>query len=179
MKIILIGVQGSGKSTQGNLLSKKLSVPYVSMGSIFRDIASKDSSLGREIKNTMNEGFLIPDEKTIEVLRDYLSSPEYSSGYILDGFPRTVVQAKAFESGIDRAVYLELSDEIALKRISERSEKRDDETPGAIKKRIDSFHKFTEPVLHHLEDKGILIRVDGEQSVEKIHQHIIKELGIA
>ena len=84
MKLILIGIQGAGKSTQGNILSKKLGLPYLSTGHIFRTIAMEKTPMGRYIKEVMNAGFLIPDEKTLEVVSEYLSRPEYEKGYIVE-----------------------------------------------------------------------------------------------
>src|SRR3972149_7551513 len=106
MKIVLIGIQGSGKSTQGNLLSIKLSVPYLSTGHIFREIAKEHTTLGRYVKETINAGILIPDEKVIAIVNEYLQQDEYKNGYILDGFPRTAVQAKEFSNDIDSVMYL-------------------------------------------------------------------------
>ena len=80
MKIILIGIQGSGKSTQGNLLSKKLNIPYLSSGHIFREMAKEKTPIGRYIKETMNAGFLISDEKTLEIVQEYLGRDEYKNG---------------------------------------------------------------------------------------------------
>ncbi len=178
MKIILIGIQGSGKSTQGNLLSKKLGVPYLSTGHIFRALAKEKTKLGRHIKETMNAGYLIPDDKTITIVSKYLRRSEYQKGYILDGFPRTLVQAKAFKNGIDKVIYFKVSDKEALHRISFRNgEAREDETPSAVHKRIESFHKFTEPVLEFYRKKGVLVEVDGEKSIEEIHKEIISHLG--
>ncbi|HSX40512.1 MAG TPA: nucleoside monophosphate kinase [Candidatus Saccharimonadales bacterium] len=179
MKIILIGIQGAGKSTQGKLLSEKLSVPYLSTGHIFRDLAKEHTPLGRQIKVTMNAGFLISDAQTLKIVSEYLCRAEYKKGYILDGFPRTLTQAKAFKNGVDKVVYLKISDKEALWRISGRdeSEGREDETLMAIRKRIESFHKFTEPVLEHYREKGILLEVDGEQKIEHIHGEILRGLG--
>jgi adenylate kinase len=177
MKIILIGIQGSGKSTQGILLSKSLGVPYLSTGHIFRDLAREKTPLGRQIKLVMNAGLLISDQKTLKIVSDYLARPEYQNGYIIDGFPRTINQVENFKNGIDLAVYLEISDKEALWRISGREEVREDETLLAIRKRIDSFHKFTDPVIEHYRQKGILVEIDGEQLVEEIHKQILKALG--
>lgn len=177
MKIILIGIQGSGKSTQGNLLSKKLGVPYLSTGHIFRELAKERTPLGRHIKEVMNAGYLISDRKTLEIVSDYLKRPEYEKGYILDGFPRTLVQAKHFENGIDFVIYLEVSDEEALRRISFRNgEGRDDEAPKAIQRRISLFHKLTKPVLEYYRHKGRLININGKQSIDDIHKEILNKV---
>lgn len=180
MKIILIGIQGAGKSTQGNLLRDKLNIPYLSTGHIFREMAKEKTSLGRYIKEIMNAGFLIPDEKTVGIVSEYLKRPEYSKGYILDGFPRTIDQVKKFENGVDRVVYLRVSDKEALWRLSyrngENNEVREDETLTAIRRRIELFHQLTEPVLEHYREKGILIEIDGEKSIEDIHKEILEKI---
>lgn len=178
MKIVLVGIQGSGKSTQGNLLARKLSIPYLSTGHIFRELAHEHTPLGRYIKEIMNAGYLIPDKKTLEIVSDYLKRPEYQRGYILDGFPRTKTQAKSFRNGIDKVFYLKVSDEEALHRLSLRNDSREDEAPLALRRRLELFHKSTEPVLEYYREKGILHEVEGKQSVEQIHNEICKALGI-
>lgn len=177
MKIILMGIQGSGKSTQGTLLSKKLGVSYLSTGHIFRMLSQERSKMGRYIKEVMNAGYLIPDRKTLSIVSDYLARPEYQKGYILDGFPRTLAQVKAFKNGIDYVIYLKVSDREALWRLSYRSgENREDETLVALRKRIELFHRFTEPVLDFYREKGILIEVDGEKKIEEIHEEIMEKI---
>lgn len=172
MKIVLIGVQGSGKSTQGNLLSEKLGVPYLSTGHIFREIAKEHTPIGRYIKETMNAGYLIPDDKTLEIVNEYLSRPEYEKGYILDGFPRTETQAKAFKNGIDAVLHIKVSDDEARKRLSLRDDDREDATTKALMKRIELFHRFTEPVLEFYDKKGKLFEVNGERDIEEIQNDI-------
>src|SRR5258708_4961232 len=176
MKIILIGIQGAGKSTQGNLLSEKLGLHYLSTGHIFREIAKEKTPAGRYIKETMNAGILISDEKTIEIVNEYLSRPEYDKGYIMDGFPRTIVQTEAFKEKIDKVIYLKVSDKEALWRIAGRQDNREDETLQAIKKRIALFHEFTEPVIDFYRKKGLLAEVDGEKSIEEINKEIMENL---
>lgn len=177
MKIILIGIQGAGKSTQGNLLSQGLGIPYLSTGHIFRELAKEKSSLGRYIKETMNAGYLIPDDKTVEIVSQYLKRPEYKKGYILDGFPRTLEQVSKFENGVDRVIYLKVSDREALWRLSYRNgDGREDETLAAIRKRIELFHKLTEPVLDFYRKKNMLVEVDGERSIEEIFKEILEKI---
>lgn len=178
MKLILIGIQGSGKSTQGNLLSEKLSIPYLSTGHIFREMAKEKTPIGRYIKETINAGFLISDEKTLSIVTEYLSRPEYKNGYILDGFPRTVKQAEDFANGIKAVFYLKVSDKEALWRLAGRDEEgiREDNTLKAIIKRINLFHQKTEPVIDYYRKKGLLFELDGEKKIEEIQSEILDML---
>lgn len=176
MKIILIGIQGAGKSTQGNILSEKLKIPYLSTGHIFREMAKEKTPEGRYIKETINAGYLIPDDKTLQIVSEYLHRSEYQQGYILDGFPRTTVQAETFENGINKVIYLKVSDKEALWRLSGRDDERLDTTLKAIRKRIDLFHEVTLPVLDFYKQKGILIEINGEQSIEEINKEILSKL---
>lgn len=175
MKIVLVGIQGSGKSTQGNLLSEKIGVPYLSTGHIFRKLAKERSEVGRYIKETMAAGYLIPDEKTLEIVDEYLGREEYKRGYILDGFPRTVVQAQAFKEHIDKVIYLKVSDQEALRRLTGQKD-RPDANSKAIQKRIELFHTLTEPVIDYYRKKGLLVEIDGEKTIEEIHRGILKGL---
>lgn len=178
MKIVLTGIQGSGKSTQGNLLEKQLKLPYLSTGHIFRRIAKEKTSLGKYIKTVMNAGVLIPDDKTIEIVNSYLSRPEYKRGYILDGFPRTLEQAKRFKNHVDKVILVDIPDKEALWRLAYRNDAdRSDNTIQALRKRIDSFHKSTEPVLEFYRKKKKLLEVDGTQSIEEVNDEILKSLG--
>ncbi len=176
MKIILIGIQGSGKSTQGNLLAESLKLPYLSTGHIFREMAKEKTPEGRYIKETINAGFLIPDHRTYEIVKEYLSRSEYQKGYILDGFPRTVKQAEEFKDEIDYVFYFKVSDKEALWRISGRDDERDDETLQAIRRRIAQFHEVTEPVLDYYRKKRLLVDMDGEETIERIHKDIMRVL---
>lgn len=177
MKLVLTGIQGSGKSTQGNLLSKQLGLPYLSTGHIFRQIAKEKTKLGKYVKLVMNAGLLIPDDKTIEIVNSYISRPEYKRGYIIDGFPRTLNQAKHFKNNVDRVIYLEIPDKEALWRLSYRDEDREDETLDALRKRIDLFHKLTEPVLKYYDKQGKLVTIDGTKNIKEVNEEILKSLG--
>lgn len=174
-----MGIQGSGKSTQGSLLSEKLGIPYLSSGHIFRDIAKEITPWGRYVKETLNAGYLISDEKTVPIIEEYLSKPEYAKGYILDGFPRTFPQAEAFRNNVDKVFYLKVSDKEALWRLSDRLDEgvREDNTLQAIRKRIKLFHDLTEPVLDYYRKLNRLIEVDGEKSIEDVHKEILSHVN--
>ena len=178
MKLILIGIQGAGKSTQGNMLSEAFNVPYLSSGHIFREMAKEKTKLGRWLKETLNAGALVPDDTTLEIVLTYLEKPEYEKGYILDGFPRTLVQAREFTNGTgpDKAILIDVSDKEALWRISGRVSDRDDETLQAIRKRIELFHEYTQPVIEFYQEQGKLISVDGEQEVDDVFAQIMEKL---
>lgn len=180
MKLVLIGIQGSGKSTQGNLLSKKFKIPYLSSGHIFRQMAKEKTPWGRYVKETINAGVLMPDKKTTEIVEEYLKKDAYKNGYILDGFPRTTRQAKYFDTDIKKVIYLDVSDKESLWRLSGRFEKgiREDNTLQALRKRIDSFHKLTEPVLNYYKKKKMLLEIDGEREIKVIFRDILKKLNV-
>lgn len=176
MRIVLIGIQGAGKSTQGVLLSEKFGIPYLSSGHIFREMAKEKTNLGRWLKETLNSGALVPDKETLEIVLTYLEKPEYAKGYILDGFPRTVVQAEAFNGSIDKVVYMNVSAREALWRISGREQLREDETLAAIRKRIELFFSVTMPVVDYYRNINKLVEVDGEVPVEAVFADIVAKL---
>ncbi len=127
MNIILLGAPGSGKGTQAEMLSKTYGIPHVSTGDILREEVMKGTPLGEKVKTYMNRGELVPDELVIEILKNRLQEPDCKKGFILDGFPRTLKQAKALdvilsEVGlkIDAVVYIDVADEEIIRRLSLR-----------------------------------------------------------
>jgi adenylate kinase len=177
MKLVLIGIPGAGKSTQGNLLSKQLDIPYLSTGHIFRDLAKEKTQMGRYVKELINSGALIPDDKVIPIVNSYLKRREYKKGYILDGFPRTVEQSKQFTNHVDKVIYLKVPDKEALWRLAYRNEERNDNTVAAVAKRIEVFHNVTKPVIEFYKNDGRLIVIDGTQSIEEINDELLGQLG--
>jgi len=124
MKIILFGPPGAGKGTQAKIMSERLRLPHISTGDILRQEVKGATPLGREAKGYMESGKLVPDALVTEMVKKRLGQPDTSQGFILDGFPRTAVQAKALDGmlpgGVDRAVYLKTSEETVLQRLTGR-----------------------------------------------------------
>jgi adenylate kinase len=122
MKIIMLGPQGSGKGTYASRLSPILGVPHISTGDIFRENIREKTELGKKVEGYLQSGKLVPDEITLEIIKDRLSTPDCENGFILDGFPRTLKQAKELEkiTTPDHVIYLNVPEWLLLKRLSSR-----------------------------------------------------------
>ena len=122
MNIVLLGPPGAGKGTLAALLKKELDVPHISTGDIFRSNIKEGTELGKKVQGILASGGLVPDEVTIEMVRDRLKNDDTASGYILDGFPRTIAQAEALDTmdEIDAVINFVLDDEEVVKRLSGR-----------------------------------------------------------
>ena len=127
MKIIMLGAPGAGKGTQAKMIAEKYSVPHISTGDIFRANIKNGTELGVEAKKYMDQGLLVPDELTVKILLDRVAKDDCANGYVLDGFPRTIPQAKVLDNAltemgdaIDFAVNVDVPDENIVKRMSGR-----------------------------------------------------------
>ncbi len=172
MNVIIMGPQGSGKSTQAEILANKLRVPHIETGKIYRDLKNTDSDIGRKIKTTLDAGELVDDATTFEIIDQHLS--EIKDGFVIDGFPRTQVQAKRDLFPIDAVIFLRLGNEEATKRLLLRG--REDDTPELIAERLKLYHEQTEPILSYYREAGKLIEVNGEKTIEDISKDIAKEI---
>lgn len=176
MKIVLIGPQGSGKSTQGKLLAEYLKIPFISMGDIFRNIAQEASEEGKRIKQIQESGQLIDDQTTIDLIKKRLQSSDCANGFILDGFPRTLEQANSAEDlGFDKVLYFKLSQQEVLERLLKRG--RVDDTEDSIKVRLVLYFQQTEPLIEYFKNKGILIEIEGVGEVDSIQTRIRQEFS--
>ncbi len=170
MNIIIMGPQGSGKTTQAQILAEKIKIPLVVMGNIFRELAKEDSDRGREIKEILEKGQLVSDDKTIDIVNNHPLEPNCANGFVLDGFPRNLVQAQGLTKKIDKVFYIKIQDAVSLKRLLLRG--RADDTEETIANRLSIYHEETEPVLNFYRKQGILIEIDGERTVEEISGEI-------
>lgn len=123
MKLILLGAPGAGKGTQAEVISERLHIPTISTGSIIREALKSGTELGRQAKEYMDSGRLVPDEIVIGIIQDRLAQDDCQNGFILDGFPRTIPQAEALDRmgvAIDRVIDIEVADETIARRVSGR-----------------------------------------------------------
>jgi adenylate kinase len=178
MRILILGPQGSGKGTQAKRIAAAYDVPHVATGDMFRAAVAEDRELGRRVAPILEEGGLVPDDLTIDLIRERLAEED---GFVLDGFPRTMAQAEALDSMLDEigkpldaVILLQVSDEVATRRLCERAaqEGRADDSPEAIANRLRLYHELTELVVDRYQLQGIEVIVDGEQTVDAVFASI-------
>ncbi|MFH1187529.1 MAG: nucleoside monophosphate kinase [bacterium] len=208
-KIIFFGPQASGKGTQADFLSKELNLPNISVGNLFRNNIKNQTEIGKIAQSYINDGNLVPPKFVNEMTISRLKEPDCKNGFILDGYPRNVEQFEAFEkfTKITHAIEIWISDEEAIKRLGGRRSCvcgevyhikykppkvdgicdkcggklsiRDDDTPEAIKVRLKIYHEETEPVIKIYQEAGVLIKIDGEKSIEDVSKEVAKEIWLS
>lgn len=179
MNIILFGAPGAGKGTQAKLLQDKYSIPHLSTGDIFRSAIKNETPLGVKVKAILDEGKLVPDDIVVGLVADELKKPKYENGFILDGFPRTVPQAEAFDKiaedqdkAIDAFVVLTVPENELVSRILSRGQGRADDTEEKIKTRLEVYHNETKPVQNYYDSKGLVKEIDGIGTIDEIFERI-------
>lgn len=175
IRLVMFGPPGAGKGTQAKQLSAHYGVPHISVGAMLRDHIGKGSELGKKAKKYVEKGELVPDELMMGMLRETLQGA--SSGYILDGFPRSEEQAEILsklleelDQRLNAVIYLNVPDEVVLDRLLSRG--REDDTREVIEKRLQVFNEVTRPVLDYYQGNNLLIRIDGVGSVDQVQQKI-------
>lgn len=183
MRIILFGPPGAGKGTQAKLLEESLQVPQLSTGDMFRSAIKNQTPLGVKVKAILDSGKLVSDEVVVEMVQETIAKSEYSKGYILDGFPRTVAQAEAFDAlladrgeKVDAFVAMEVPEEELVNRLVNRGQGREDDTPEKIKVRLKVYDNETAPVMEHYRKKGMFKSVNGLGTVEEIQQRLLEAI---
>ncbi|HRK98321.1 MAG TPA: adenylate kinase [Alphaproteobacteria bacterium] len=179
MNIILMGPPGAGKGTQAKLLEQTRGLKQLSTGDMLRAEIAAQSPLGQKVKAIMDSGALVSDEIMIEMISARIDQPDCAKGFILDGFPRTVIQAQALDvmlhqKGKDLNAVIQLSvDENALlarieKRVAEGGTIRADDNAETLKKRLEAYRAQTAPILPYYEGKGMLQTVDGMAGIDAV-----------
>lgn len=174
VKIIFLGSQGSGKSTQAKLLASKLGLPWIEMGQILRQRSAEKDKDAQEIKKALEAGDLVSDKLVVKTLSNRLTKADCLGGYVLDGYPRNFAQLEALDPAVDDVFYVRVSDSEAIKRLMKRG--RIDDTFNVVSRRLELYHKLTEPLLEYFRQKGILEEIDGEREAEDIAKEISQKV---
>jgi adenylate kinase len=181
----MLGPQGSGKGTQAKKISDAYDIPHIATGDMFRAAIAEGSELGKRVEPLLASGQLVPDETTIELIRERLSRDDAQEGFVLDGFPRNLAQAEALDAMLEEigqplsiVLLLELADEAARERLAKRAllEGRADDQPEAIDRRLRSYHEQTEPVVEHYRATGKLVNMHAERPIEEVWAEIADAL---
>jgi adenylate kinase len=182
MRIVLLGAPGSGKGTQGRALAERLSVPYIGSGDLLRARAAGGGEPGSRLAAVLDRGDLVTDDAALDAVRDALAHAEAAGGYVLDGFPRTVGQARDLDAVAppDAVVYLAVPDAVVRRRLAGRAPGgRRDDVAATIERRLDEFHRQIEPLLDFYRRRGILITVDADQAPDAVTAAIVEALDVA
>jgi adenylate kinase len=213
LNLVLLGPPGSGKGTQGERLNEDLRLPYYATGDILRGAVRDETELGREAKEYMDRGDLVPDEVIVGVIADRIDSTEARDGFILDGFPRTTPQAEALDaklSELGRAVtgvlLIDVSDDEVVRRLGGRRTceenghvfhvefeppkqegicdidgspliVRDDDKPEVIRKRLETYHEKTKPLVSYYDNRSVLRRIAGEAAPDEVAEQVRRTLA--
>jgi len=212
MNIILLGPQGSGKGTQAEMLVKKYGMNYVEMGNILRSIAASDNQYAGVVKKTIDKGDMVEDEYVRLIAWDHINKQDKEKGFLFDGYPRSMPQyehlqdmLRKFGKKIDRLIYLNISQEESVRRLSARRIckkcgeiynlitnppvtagecdkckgeliQREDDQPEAIRHRLQLFSERTEPILERARQENILMEINGERPIEQIYEEIVSRI---
>ncbi len=176
-RLIFFGPPGAGKGTQAQALSEACQIPHIATGDILRSAIAQQTEVGQKAKSYVDNGDLVPDEVLAALVRDRLQQPDAEAGWILDGFPRTLNQAKFFDqllselnSAYDLVIYLNVPDEVLMERLLARGRK--DDTKETIRHRLDVFHNQTETLIHFYQQRNHFLQVDGNQPLPKVTERI-------
>lgn len=204
MNIILLGAPGAGKGTQASKIAKKYNILHISTGDIFRKNIKEQTPVGVKAKEYMDKGQLVPDEIVVEIVRNRLSEPDCKGGYLLDGFPRTAMQAEelAKTAAIDAVINIDINLNLLMKRLTGRrvcSEcgesfhvdtlqgdecescggalfQREDDREATVKSRLDVYEKQTKPLIEYYKAQGLLKNVDGNGSIDEVFGRVSEQL---
>jgi len=203
MKILLIGPPASGKGTIGELLSSKLKMPVISGGDLLRALPTTHPRY-KELHEKMDKGDLAPSDLIAGLLKERVQHEDCSKGYILDGWARKLDNLQYFDPGFDLVLFLHISEDTVVRRVSGRRmcladgeiyniytmtpdqllkcdsdfTQREDDKEDVVRERLKVYHEETQPVIEYFKKQGVLIEIDAEPSPEEIFKNICKALGV-
>ena len=188
MRIVFLGPPGSGKGTQAKLLSNRLGIPAISTGDMLREAVRLGTPVGQRAKAIMDAGELVPDGLMITLIADRIAASDARDGFVLDGFPRTIEQARALGrllqgngTGLDAVINLLVSEDVLLGRMAGRAavEGRSDDRPETCRERLRVYREKTAPLVDHYRAAGLLSDVDGSGEIREVADRIDRALAPA
>ena len=187
MRIVLMGPPGAGKGTQAVVIAEKLGIPHISTGDIFRANVSAGTPLGIDAKRYMDAGEYVPDSVTNAMVRDRLAQPDAATGFLLDGYPRTLDQINELDDilssighAVERVVEITAdTDEVVARLLNRAKEQgRADDTEDVIRRRLEVYAEQTAPLTAVYSERGILVQVDGLGAVAEVTERLLAALEI-
>jgi adenylate kinase len=185
LNVLLLGPQGAGKGTQAKRISEGYGIPHIASGEILRAEMDAGTELGQKVKDVYDRGDLVSDDLMIQLIRNRLEQPDTEAGFVLDGFPRTIVQAEALDAmlaeigrNLSIVFGLQIPDEIAFERLRRRAqlEGRADDTDEAIARRLENYHRETEPLIEYYRTRGHLVPSRGDRTENEVFADIQQAL---
>ena len=185
MRMILMGPPGAGKGTQAQVVAERYSIPAISTGDIFRKNASEGTELGIQAQRFMDAGEYVPDELTNLMVRNRIDEDDAQTGFLLDGYPRTLAQVEELDGMIkhtghvlDAVVVLTVDKEELVQRLLQRAETegRADDTEDVVRRRQEVYHDQTAPLIDVYRDRGLMIEVDGMGEVDEVSKRVLDAL---
>ena len=186
MRLVLLGAPGSGKGTQATRLEQHLQVPHITTGGLLRGAVAAGTPLGQVVGPVMAAGNLVSDELMLGVLEERLAQADTRDGFILDGYPRNLVQARALDALLERngqpmdiAVQLDVDPELLVQRLAGRAqaEGRADDSPEAVRNRLKVYEQQTAPVVDYYRNLGKLAHLDGVGSLDQVFTRIVEAIA--
>ncbi len=187
MRIVLLGAPGSGKGTQATLMVERLGLPHISTGVLLRNAAKRGTDLGLKAKSIIDKGELVPDEIMSDMIEERLSRDDAANGFILDGYPRNLDQAKALDDMLERlgqpadhAIQIDVDPDQIIKRLAGRAEQegRADDNEDIVRNRMRVYHEKTAPVIDYYAGRGLLTHVLGDGKIEDVLERILSILKV-
>ncbi len=181
LNLIIFGPPGSGKGTQSAKIVEKYGVTHMSTGELFRDEIEKESPLGKEAKKYIDKGLLVPDELVLRELYHHISEHMDNSGFIFDGFPRTIVQAQSLDQFLNKrgipiclVISVEVKEDELFKRIMGRGEDsgRSDDSDLIAHRRLEIYKELTMPLISYYKSQGKIVAINGMAPVDQVFQKI-------
>jgi adenylate kinase len=187
MRVLMVAPPGAGKGTQSAVIAAHFNIPHIATGDLLREHVAKQTELGTAVRDHLDRGELVPDDIVLDMVRDAFvaAKKERGGGYVLDGMPRNLAQARALykiaqglEMTANVALHLKADDDELIRRLLARAalEHRTDDTEPVIRRRLAVYQEVTHPIVEWYAERGILVSVDAVRPVDRVARQILTAL---